>query len=267
MMRLLAPGRVLHVRAPAHDHAAAARLVGVADSRVPDDHAPGREVRPLQMSHQALDVDRRVVDVGHHGVDRLAQVVRRDVRRHADRDAGGAVDEQVREARRQDERLLARLVVVRHEVDGVRVDVAQHLRREARQARFGVAHCRRRVVVDRAEVALRVHQRVAHGEVLAQPHQRVVDRRVAVGVVVPHHAADDVRALAVRPVRLQAGLVHRVQHAPVHRLEAVAHVRERAADDHAHGVIEIGGAHLLLEPARLDVPACQLVNAHFGDAP
>ena len=59
------------------------------------------------------------------------------------------------------------------------------------QARFGVAHGGRRVVVDAAEVALAVDQGVAHGEVLGHADQRVVDRRVAVRVVLAHHLADD----------------------------------------------------------------------------
>ena len=222
---LLAALHRLDVRPAAHDHAAAAGLVRVADAAVPDDDAAGREVGALQVLHQALDVDLRVVDEGHDRVDRLAQVVRRDVRGHADRDARRAVDQQVREARRQDERLLARLVVVRAELDGVRVDVAQHLRGEPRQARLGVPHRGRSVVVDRAEVPLRVDQRVAHREVLAEPDQGVVDRRVAVGVVVPHDAADDVRALAVRAPGLEPGVEHRVEDAAVDRLEPVAHVR------------------------------------------
>jgi hypothetical protein len=33
----------------------------------------------------------------------------------------------------------------------------------------------------------------------------------------------------------------------VHRLQAVAHVRQRAPDDHAHGVVEIRLAHLVFE--------------------
>ena len=177
---------------PRIDHAAAAGLVGVADAAVPDDDAAGGEVGALDVAHQALHVDRRVVDVRDHRVDRLAQVVRRDVGGHPDRDAGRAVDEQVGEARRQDQRLLARLVVVGPELDGVGVDVAQHLRGQPREPGLGVPHGRRRVVVDRAEVALRVDQRVAHGEVLAHANERVVDRGVAVGVVVPHDAADDV---------------------------------------------------------------------------
>ena len=31
----------------------------------------------------------------------------------------------------------------------------------------------------------------------------------------------------------------------MHGLEAVAHVGQRPADDHAHGVVEVGGAHLV----------------------
>ena len=45
-----------------------------------------------------------------------------------------------------------------------------------RQARLRVAHGGGRVVVDRAEVALAVDERVAHREVLRHAHERVVDR-------------------------------------------------------------------------------------------
>src|SRR5680860_1357545 len=44
-------------------------------------------------------------------------------------------------------------------------------------------------------------------------------------------------------------------------------VGQRAPDDHAHRVVEIGGAHLLLEPARLDVPARQNLRSGHLDRP
>ena len=62
----------------------------------------------------------------------LAQVVRRDLGGHADRDARGAVDEKVREAARQHVRLEGLAVVVGAEVDGLLVDVAHHLHRQRR---------------------------------------------------------------------------------------------------------------------------------------
>ena len=204
----------------------------------------GREVGPLHDLREAADVDVGVVDHRVHRGDDLTEVVRRDVRRHADRDALRAVQEQVRIARREDGRLAARLVVVGDEIDRVGVDVAQHLGRHARKTALRVAHRARRVTVDRAEVTLPLDERVAHRERLCEPGQGVVDRRVAVGVVVAHHVADDARRLPGGAVRLQAGLVHGVEHPAVDGLQAVAHVRQGARDDHAHRVVEEAGANL-----------------------
>jgi hypothetical protein len=96
------------------------------------------------------------------------------------------------------------------------------------QADFGVAHGRGVVAVDRAEVALAVDQHVAQREVLRHAHDGVVHRRVAVRVVLADHVADDARALLVGPVPVVVQLVHREQHAPVHRLEAVARIGQGA---------------------------------------
>ena len=99
------------------------------------------------------------------------------------------------------------------------------------QARFRVALGGRVIAVDVAEVALAVDQRVAHGEVLRQARQRVVDRLVAVRVEVAHHLADDLGALQVAARRIQPQLAHGVEDAPVHGLQAVAHVGQRAVHD------------------------------------
>ena len=163
-----------------------------------------------------------------------------------DGDPRRAVDQQVREARRQHGGLELRVVVVGDEVDRVLVDVAQHLGGQPREAGLRVAHGRGGVAVDRPEVALGVDERVAHREVLPHADQRVVDGGVAVGVEGAHHLAHHEGALAVRAGGLEARLVHRVEHAAVHRLEAVADVGQRPADDHAHRVIEVRRPHLLL---------------------
>ena len=54
------------------------------------------------------------------------------------------------------------LVVVRLEVDGVLVDVFQQQRRGLGEPHLGVAHRRRVIAVDRAEIALPVDQRHPH---------------------------------------------------------------------------------------------------------
>src|SRR3954454_22054230 len=76
-----------------------------------------------------------------------------------------------------------------------------------------------------------------------------------------HHVADDARALDVPAVRLETGVVHCVEDTAMHGLQTVAHVRQGAPDDHAHGVVEVRRAHLLLEEARLDRAAGQNVRA------
>src|SRR5262249_32887488 len=103
----------------------------------------------------------------------------------------------------------------------------------ARIAGDAVAHGAWRIAVNRAEVALAVDERIAQREWLREPNERVVDRRVAVRVVVAHHVSDDASRLPRRASWLEAALVHGVQHAPVHGLQAVAHVRQRATDDDA----------------------------------
>jgi hypothetical protein len=68
-----------------------------------------------------------------------------------------------------------------------------------------------------------------------------------VRVVLTDHVADDTGRLLVGPVPVVVELVHGKQHAPVHRLEAVARIGQRAAHDHAHGVIEVAAPHLLFK--------------------
>ena len=237
-----------------HPQAAAPGVIGIADAGAAQDHPAGWEIRAGDQLHQRIDADLGPLDVGQAAVDHLAQIVGRDVGGHAHGDAAGAVDQQVGKARRQDHRLLGRLVVVVLEIDGVLVDVVQQgVAGRPGQPRLGVAHGRRRVAVHRAEVALAVDQRQAHGEVLRHAHHGVVDRRIAVGVVLAHYVADHAGGLAVGPVPVVARFLHGIENAPVHRLQAVAHVRQGAGHDHAHGVIEVGAPHLVFDGDRRDV--------------
>src|SRR5215470_1675317 len=64
-------------------------------------------------------------------------------------------------------------------------------------------------------------------------------------MVLTHHISHDAGTLARSLIRLQTHLLHGVQNAPVHRLESVAYVRQSAAYDHRHRVVEIRPPHLL----------------------
>ena len=112
---------------------------------------------------------------------------------------------------------------------------------------LGVPHGGRRIPVDGSEVALAVDERVAHREILSHAHDSVVDGGVAVRMVFTDHVADDTGRLLIGLVEVVLELAHGVKHAAVNGFEPVAHIRQRPADDDAHGVIEIGLFHLLLD--------------------
>ena len=155
----------------AHHDGAAAEMVSGADTLAAQNDAAGREIGARDDADQVLDRERRIVDQRHAGVDHLAEVMRRDVGRHADGDAAGAVDQKIGEARRQHHRLALGIVVIGLEVDGVLVEILDQRARHALEPHLGIAHGRRRIAVDGTEIALAVDQRQAHGEILRHPHQ------------------------------------------------------------------------------------------------
>jgi hypothetical protein len=216
-------------------------------ARAAHDLAAGRVVRAGDDIEQGVGADLRVVDHRQAGVDDLTQVVRRDVGGHADGDAAGAVDQQVGETGRQDDRLAFLAVVVVLEVDRVLVDVGQQRHGRVAHAALGVAHGRGHIAVDRAEVALTVDQQQTHRERLGHAGQGEIDRLVAVRVEAAEHVADHAGALRIGPVGGHLLIVHRIEDAPVHGLEAVAHVGQRPTDDDAHRIVEIGAFQLVFD--------------------
>ena len=238
-----------------HDDAAATARVGAQHPRSAHDDAAGREVGALDDLAQLGDGRRRVVQDGADGRRDFAQVVGRQARRHADRDAVRAVAQQVRKARGQDGRLHEPLVVVGLVVDRLLVEIRHHLDGRTVHARLGVTHGRGRVAVDRAEVPLSVDQRVAQREALRHAHQRGIDDRFAVRVVLTRGVACDVGALTVLRRGPQLEVVHRDQDPALGRLQAVAHIRKGPRVDDAERVVEVRLAHLALDQARLDQAA------------
>ncbi len=270
----LAAAHLLNLGAGAHDGAPLAGGVGFLELCPADDQRAGGEVRPLDVVHQFIygDVgdgvvrlagvgDHTVNDEGDGGGD-LAQVVRRDVGGHADGDAARAVDQQIGQPGGQHQRLVERGVEVGHEVHRVHADVFDQFLGNGGQPRLGVAHGRGAVAVNAAEVALPVHEHVAHGEGLGHAGHRVINRRVAVGVVLAEHLADDAGGLLVSRVGADAHVVHGVEDAAVHGLEAIAGVGQGAGHDDAHGVVEVRLAHLLVNLDLSDRP--EIHGVHRG---
>lgn len=213
------------------------------DAFAAGDDAAGGEVGALDEGAEFVDGDAGVVDDRAGGGDDLVQVVRRDVGRHADRDAGRAVHQEIRQGGREDGGLGGGLFVVGREVDGVFLDVGEEVFGDVLEAGLGVAVGGGGVAVDGAEVALRVDERVAHDPILREADEGVVNGGVAVGVVVFEDFTDDAGALVEGAVVQEAFAEHRVEDAALHGLQAVARVGEGARDDDRHRVFDVGRLH------------------------
>ena len=172
------------------------------------------------------------------------EVVRRHVGGHADGDAGGAIDQQVGETRRQDDGFALRVIKVLCKGDRLPIDVDYHLLCNSGQPRLRVAHGRRGIVIDGAEVALSINEGVAQRERLRETHEGLINGGIAVGVVLGDDITDDAGALAIRGGAAHALVVHGVEHTTLDRLETVTHVRQGARDNDAHRVVEVRLAHL-----------------------
>src|SRR5471030_1141696 len=64
-------------------------------------------------------------------------------------------------------------------------------------------------------------------------------------MVLTHRLSNHLGALGVLLVEQKTHLLHRVQHATMHRFQSITHIRKRAANDHRHCIIEIRTPHLI----------------------
>ena len=172
----------------------------------------------------------------HGGGTQLRQIEGADVAGHAHRNAQRVVGQNGGEGDRQQGGLGGGAVVVGHKVHSLLVDIPEQLLAHAFQLCLGVtgSGAGHIAAVRLAKVALAVHKGHQQAFVAApHAHHGVVDGGIAVGVQV-HGAAHDVGRFGACALE-QPHLVHGVQQLAVRRLEAID-LRQRAADDNAHGV-------------------------------
>ena len=143
-----------------HD-TASARRISLTDSGCAEDSAACREIRSLDDGHELFNRYVRVLDHHDAAVDDFAKIMRRDVGRHTYGDTDTAVDQEVRETRRESDRLHLVLVEVRSEINGILVDVTYHLESNLIEPSLCITVCSRRISVQRTEVAVSVDQRMS----------------------------------------------------------------------------------------------------------
>ena len=156
------------------------------------------------------------------------QIVRRNIRRHPDGNAGAAVDQQVGKRRREDGR--SRSAAHRSSGRNRRSPCPCHPSacRPRCEARFGVPHGRRRIAFDRTEISLPI-ARASRASPKAAPCARASDKyRLAVRMIIAHRVAADLRALQMLSRRIETQLVHRVEDAALRGFQPIARIRQRA---------------------------------------
>ena len=131
-------------RPPPYHNRTATGVVPAANTRSATDNSAGGKIRSLDNLEQLIDRHIRFFDHADHRVADLAQVVRRNRRRHADRDSIGPIDQQVGKLAGQHDRLGAFFVIRWYVVDRVELHIVQHHGRHGGYAGLGVTHGSRR---------------------------------------------------------------------------------------------------------------------------
>ena len=227
----------------AHDHSAASGAVALVHALQTVNNGACREVRRRHPRNEFVNGRVGLVQQMTARINRLAQIVRRNVGGHTHGNAGRTVHKEVGQTRGQYGGFLFGVVKVGNEVNRVLFQVVEHSIGNASQTAFGVTHGGRRVAVHRTEVALAPDKRIAHGKVLRQTHQRLIDGLIAVRMVFTDDVTHDTGALLRGMREVVSEFVHGKEHAAVHGLKAVAHVRQCTPHNHAHSVIKIGALH------------------------
>ena len=170
---------------------------------------------------------------------KLVNIMRRNVRRHAHRDAGGTICQKLRKGSWQHDRLLLGPIVIIFEINRVLGQAFHHRNGGVGQPRLRITLGRGVIAVDITEVSLTIHQRITHRKILRQPRQSIINRLVAVGVIVTHHLTDNLGAFTVTARRVQLQAAHGVHDPPMHRFHAVTRIRQGTVHNRGQRIRQI----------------------------
>ena len=98
-----------------------------------------------------------------------------------------------------------------------------------------------------------VHQWVAEREVLGHAHHGVVYGGIAVRMVLTDHLPHYPCRFDEARRRFRPDAVHGEKNPPMDWLEAIAHIRQRPADDGRKGIGQVARFHLFVQNRRLDI--------------
>ena len=204
-----------------------------------DQNTASCKVGPLHNLHQLLMCRLGFIDQQHRGVDDFCRVVRGNAGRHAHRDSARAVSEEVWEKTGHDFRFFILTIIGRAEVGRIFVEPRHQFDGGLGQSCFGITICRGVIAVDITKISLPVDQRISQRKGLCEADHRIIDRLVAMRVVLTDYVTDDARALLISTCRVKLQLSHRPQQAAVHRFQAITQIGERPGGDGRHRIDQI----------------------------
>ena len=154
----------------------------------------GRKVWPGDVLTQIVHRSLGTIEQMDGGINHLAQVVGRNVRCHPYGDTGSAIEQQVWNLSRQNNRLFQGPIKVWLPIGGALTQFSKKHLGITRQSRLGVAHGGKRLgIIRRTPVPLTINQGIAVTEVLSHQHHRLVGGAVTMGMEFTDHVANCTR--------------------------------------------------------------------------
>ena len=217
-----------------HDDTSAPRLISILDTLQAHDISPRREVRSLDIIHQGDTIHLRIVHESHASINHLPKIMSRNIRCHTHSDTRSPVDQEIRNTRRHHRRLSQRIVKIVSHIDSLLFQVLHHSLTHKTESRLRITHRSSPIAINRSEVALTINQSITHSPILSHTHQRAIYRAIAMRVIFTQHLTHDTRTLLVRLIVRIAQTLHTEENTPMHRLEAITHIRQGTRHDDTH---------------------------------
>ena len=178
--------------------------------------------------------------------------MRRNVCGHAHRNPARPVGQKIGEGCGQNLGFRQGAIVIWAEINGVFVQPFKQRLGHRGHARLSISACRGVIAINISKISLTIDQWIAQVKILGQTRHCVINRGIAMWVVIPHHIARDFRRFTEAPVRGQTQLAHCKQDAAMNGFQAITRIRQGAMHDGGQRILQIARANGTAE--RLNFP-------------
>ena len=182
--------------------------------------------------------ERLLFENGNLRLEQFGKIVRQNARRHSDRNAFCAEHQEQRQFAGQRDRLFVASVVARNEFSDLVVE--NFVARQFRQTAFDVTRSGSRIARENVSIISLAFDEIT---LVRQDHERVADRSITVRMIL-HRVTDHVRDFDKTSVIF---FVQRPQDAPLHRLQTIGEIRNRAVANDVTGVFEKAGVNASMQ--------------------